>query len=207
MYMVCPNCNNEVLPTNRFCKVCGTPVNVPVSNWQNGGAQTVASPTKKKHKWIWITGGVIIALVALVLYLGSPDRNIEGIKSATLSGYDYGETIGDALHNWFGGTEEWYAMEDNGSSYVLVKGECQYLADIFEPTQVFVFRLTDDGTYFNLEDAYDENDDPIFTNTGNIADSWVMEFDETYLGTNYHELAIKAAFGDEETLSAFENVE
>lgn len=199
--MVCPNCNSEVLATDRFCKVCGTQVNIQMNNVSSDdNAQSISEKPRKKHKWIWITGCVVIAIIALALYFGSPDRDIDGVKEATLSQYDYGIPIGEALDNWFDGTEEWYTMEDSGQSYVCVRGECKYMTDAFEPTQVFLFRLTDDGEYFYFEGAYDENGNPIFSNTGNVADSWAMDIYNDYFGVNLYDYGIKAAFGDEDTL-------
>lgn len=197
--MLCPNCNSEVLSTDRFCKVCGASVNVQTNDSPNVDDQTVVTQPKKKRK-IWIIGGVVVALVVFVLYFGSDDRNIDSIKGSTLSAYDYGETIGESLNNWFGGTEEWYTMEEGSQLYVCVRGECEYLRDIFEPAQVFIFSIADDSDYFYFEGAYDENGDPIFSNTGNVADSWAMELYDSYLGVNFYEVGIKAAFGDQETL-------
>ncbi len=201
--MVCSNCGSEIFITDKFCKVCGNSLNDQTSSIQAVNQPSDAIPVKKKRKWIWVA---VIALVVLVLYFGSSDREIDSVKESTLMAYDYGKTIGTSLHNWFGGSEEWYVIEEDGETYVCVRGECKYLTDVFEPTQMFAFRLSDDGDYFYFEGAYDANEDPIFSNTGNIVDSWALELYDSYLGVNFHDYALQAAFGNDEVLSAFEDI-
>lgn len=61
-------------------------------------------------------GSIVVAVVSLLILIciGWSDwsyyrdgREIRTVKNGVLRDYDYGITIGKALHNWFDGTEEW----------------------------------------------------------------------------------------------------
>lgn len=204
--MVCPNCNNRVSENDKFCMVCGNPVNSNCATENVVNRLDIEKQKNKRHRWIWICI-IVIVIVIFLKYLGSPNRSIDSVKESTLYAYDYGKTIGVALNNWFDGTEEWYTMEDEDQLYVCVRGKCQYWNESFEPTQIFLFRISDDNEYFYFEGAYDMNENPIFSNASNLWDNWAAGFANDLYGVDFHELAVKAAFGDEESLNIIRNSE
>lgn len=156
-----------------------------------------------RKRWKLLAAAAI-ALFALNILLA--DSDIDGIKHSTLTQYDYGVTIGDALHNWFAGTEEWDAYTDHGSKYVIVSGTCPYALQEGGEPQAFYFRVVDDE-HFQFLYALDQYGDYICSSTGSYAgDAYLDVVTDVlggYIGFDLYETALEAAFGSEEAMKMF----
>ncbi len=200
--MFCPNCGQELWENAAFCKNCGTQLKSTVS------IEKKASP-KKEIKWKRI--GSIVAIIVAIFFLKSlfsGDPEINMVQNGVLNSYDYGIPIGDALHNWFHGTEEWDSFDSDGSTYVSVQGTTDY--SIFQESerQTFLFRILD-KEHFVFEGAYDSNGDFINSSNGNvILDSVFNPLNDLlsgFGGGSMYEITLKAAFGDSTSLKLLTN--
>lgn len=70
--MFCSKCGHEIDKDAKFCKHCGSAVNVETPEPQNIAEANTVSKPQKTHKWVIIVGAillaVIIAILAIVLY-------------------------------------------------------------------------------------------------------------------------------------------
>lgn len=72
-----------------------------------GGTFVIRKSTVKKA--LLGVAGFILLIILMVHYFSN--RRIHQVKEGVLSDYNYGICIGDALHQWFDGTEEWMRFQ------------------------------------------------------------------------------------------------
>lgn len=222
--MFCRNCGKEIADGDKFCQFCGygmegaaraetteTERASPINIVENGTASTEEIGEEKKHrikiKWL-IAAGIVIILVFWLMSGNGPNAYIELVQGGVLEKYDYGICIGDALHEWFAGTEEWDCYEEDDNMYVVVTGSCPYALTEWNETQTFYFKIMDDE-HFRFLGAYTDDGLTICSTSGSSA---VDEFAYSFIDwvsplyeIDFYEQALKAAFGDEEAMDIFKS--
>ena len=137
-------------------------------------------------------------------------KEIRTVKNGVLRDYDYGITIGKALHNWFDGTEDWMRDVIDGDTYVYAQGRTEYTISGQPETQTFIFRILDDE-HFVFEGAYDKNGNLISTSNGNLYGGFAVGLldgiSSMFGGNSVYEILLRAAFGDEELMEKFRDKE
>lgn len=220
--MFCRNCGKEIADGDKFCGFCGfemeeTTTETVVS--ENDSARNiidhrikntnVAVERKKRIiKWLIVAGIILITFFWFVSG-GGTDSYIEMVQDSVLNGYDYGVCIGDALHEWFAGTEEWDCYEEDGDTFVIATGSCPYALTNGNEEQRFYFKIMDDE-HFRFLSAYTGDGSKICSSSGNsVADELAYSFID-WISPLYeidlYEEALRAAFGDEEAMDIFRSV-
>ncbi len=146
-------------------------------------------------KALFCTTGFVAAIILLVCCLGNAE--IRDVKNGMLEDYNYGVSIGDALHKWFGGTEKWSSFSEDGVVYVMARGMTKYTATKKSQEQIFLFHHNDE--YFVFDGAFDTGGDYLYMGNGDV-DLFDLG-DMIVLGL--YEQTLKAAFGDKEALKRF----
>lgn len=155
---------------------------------------------------------VLVILVAVFivksLFFGS-DQYINAVKGSVLPQYDYGVNLGKSLHTWFAGEETWDTYENGDVRYVSVSGVCPYATNLTTgdgERQTFYFQILDKD-HFMFIGAYNMDGVPICTDTGNYYLNEYLDLlnDLPYVDTDLYEAALKAAFGNKESLNMFKN--
>lgn len=142
------------------------------------------------------TAGFIAAVIFLVSCLGSAE--IRGVKNGVLEDYNYGVSIGDALHKWFGGTEKWSSSSEGDVVYVMARGITKYTFSNKSQEQIFLFHYVNDE-YFVFDGAFDSDGDYLYTGNEFLD---ALSFGDLLVSGAYNQ-TLRAAFGDEETLKRF----
>lgn len=200
--MFCENCGAKIEADSSFCVQCGAKVLRQPNVECIGDCISVSKKNNsKKLKVILIVVGALLLIWILFGLIAEPDY-IEQVQDGTLMSYDYGKTIGDSLNDWFAGNVTWDSYEEYGTVYVTATGVCPYMEGVYDTRQTFLFMIVDDEHFRFLgacgSDGYD-----IFTQSSNgLIDAYAGFY--SALGVDLHELALKAAFGDQEALSGFQ---
>ncbi|MCI7531417.1 MAG: zinc-ribbon domain-containing protein [Lachnobacterium sp.] len=202
--MFCSKCGKELPENSVFCPQCGT--NVKGNLFENSLAeQKERKPSGTLIKTIATIAVILIAIRCFVGWLSNPDYE-QMVKSGKLQNYNYGETIEESLSDWFGGNVTWDSYEENDKVYVTASGVCPYMTGIYNSNQTFIFSIVDDK-HFRFNGAYDSDGNEIFTDcSSNFLNAYVNVF-TPYMDSDFHEMAIKAAFGDQESLNVFKKAE
>lgn len=223
----CSKCGAALGEGAKFCGVCGASVhpsgqtsgqewqqagpNVQSADTGTGTTQTTPDSSKGRKKWKLYLGFAVVILF-LILIVGSctgNDKYIRMVKGSTLYAYDYGVSIGDSLHKWFVGTEQWDSYEDDGDIYVTVVGDCPYALTGTGERQAFCFEIID-KEHFQFLGAFNEEGTPICTDTGSdIVNAYVgamLDWMSPLYSVDFYEEALKAAFGNEESLEMFKKI-
>lgn len=208
--MYCKECGKRIPENAKFCSGCGFMVEEKSSIIQND----LMKVEEKKSGWfvkgIKFSTVIFLAIIVLDIIFSFFSVNyIEFVKQSRLVNYDYGQNIGSALDNWFMGKVTWDSYEENKNVYVTARGECPYFADSFNSSQTFVFKILDDE-HFLFVQACDGDGNDIFVNSRNPMDNWYMDFYSDIFGLygvdiDMHEVGIKAAFGDPDSLAIIQN--
>lgn len=203
--MFCENCGSKIEYGSNYCVKCGSKI-IYQSNATFSTEQSV-QPKRgigKIIKNILIGIGAFF-LVCIVIGLLAETDYVDMIKGGTLTRYNYGKTIGDSLDDWFGGNVTWDSYESYGTTYVTATGICPYTGGLYESNQTFTFMIVDDD-HFQFLGAYGSDGNEIFSTSTNgwLVDSYVNLY--SVLGVDLHESALKAAFGDEESLEALKKM-
>lgn len=137
--------------------------------------------------------GFILLIILIVRYFNN--RKINEVKDGVLSDYNYGICIGDALHEWFGGTENWRDFSENGMDYVMVRGITSYTITGEWQEQIFLFRIVD-SEHFVFEGAFDSDGDYLYMGTDNV------DFSDfgSLLDWGVYKGMLHGAFGNKEVL-------
>ena len=201
--MFCSKCGKEIPEGGMFCPKCGANINSNM-NIQQGNKQNSSGKTIKTLI-IMVAIAIVLGIGILIVigWLSEPDY-IQMVKGSTLSQYNYGETIEESLSDWFGGKVTWDSYEEDETIYVTVKGVCPYMQEIYNKDHVFIFTIVDDE-HFRFEGAYDSDGNEIFTNCNNYEFKIWEQMMSIYSDVSIHELALKAAFGDQDSLQIFKN--
>jgi hypothetical protein len=199
--MFCESCGAKIENESVFCGECGAKIISP----------HVTMPSNSDVRSKWSIGGVIKGILAafgalalvFVLYVLLVDTDyVEMVKDSSLSKYNYGESIGESLNEWFDGNVTWDSYETYGTTYVTATGVCPYVDGLFDSNQTFTFMIVDDD-HFRFIGAYGSDGYEICSkNTG----SWVNDIYfglASRFGLDIHDVALKAAFGDQESLDIF----
>ena len=202
--LFCPQCGVVISVGSDFCSNCGGKL--------SNGKTVVSQQAETQKKSVWKKIGVIILIVVFaiivlfgILVLCTPDQE-QRIKEGSMIYYDYGETLDESLKDWFGGEVTWDSFEEEGKEYVTASGVCPYMADVYNSDQTFVFQIVDDS-HFEFVGAYDSDGYEIFTNgTDDLMGAYLRLLDSCG-EENFYNLAIKAAFGDQESLNMFKDMQ
>lgn len=137
--------------------------------------------------------GFILLIILIVRYFSN--RKINEVKDGVLADYNYGVCIGDALHEWFGGTEDWRDLSENGMDYVMVRGITSYTITGEWQEQIFLFRIID-SEHFVFEGAFDSNGDYLYMGSDNV------DFSDfgSLLDWGVYKGMLHGAFGNKEVL-------
>lgn len=207
--MFCGNCGAEMKEGTAFCGNCG-------ARMENAGVPPerfdMSEKPKKQYGVVKVFAVILVLCIAIGVCKKSKlfDSDIRGVKNGNLFSYDYGITIGDALHTWFDGDEEWTSYEKGGYTYVEAYGYSPYgLAG--EEWQKFVFKMDEVDDRFSFTGAYDGAERYIWSSGSNMYDDWsigLLNEIYSYAGVENatYELAIRAAFGDAESLDAVRKI-
>lgn len=147
-------------------------------------------------KALLCAAGLIAAIIFLVCCLGNAE--IRDVKNGVLEDYNYGVSIGDALHKWFGGTEKWSSYSEDGVVYVMAHGMTKYTVTKKSQEQIFLFHHINDE-YFVFDGAFDMSGDYLYMGNGDVD---LFDLGDMIVYGLY-EQTLKAAFGDKETLKKF----
>lgn len=197
---------------------------IPKENMKNQQSTGGAEQEQKDHKtnirsssenWNIKKWGkrVLIILAAVFIVKGlffGPDRYIRAVKGGVLPKYDYGVNLGKSLHTWLAGEETWDTYENGDVRYVSVSGVCPYATSAVMgdgEKQTFYFQIIDKDHFYFIG-AYNMDGVPICTDTGNYYLNEYIDLlsDLPYVDTNFYEAALKAAFGDKESLNVFKRM-
>ncbi|MDE7209841.1 MAG: hypothetical protein K2O03_00165, partial [Lachnospiraceae bacterium] len=140
--------------------------------------------------------GFIVTIILLVCCIGNSE--IRDVKNGVLEDYNYGISIGDALHEWFGGTEKWSSFSEDGVVYVMARGMTKYTANQKTQEQIFLFHHINTD-YFVFDGAFDANGDYLYTGNEVLE---LLNFGDLIVRGLY-EQTLRAAFGDKEALQRF----
>lgn len=139
---------------------------------------------------------LVIALVIFICHkvelveLIQEKYYMERVKASDFSKIYAGTSIGDALHTWFDGTEDWICEKKRDTFYIEVTGLTEYTLTGFNEIQTFEFEVEEGKDYYTFERACNNQNDPIGTTDSEYWDNQRLE--DTY------KMMVKAAFGDEE---------
>lgn len=176
-----------------------------------GAERTSSDRPKGRKKWKIGLGAAAVILILIWIVGGSSgkEKYISMVKGSTLYAYDYGISIGDSLHRWFAGTEQWDSYEDDGDIYVTAIGDCPYSLTGTGERQMFSFEIVD-KEHFKFTGAVNMDGEPICTDSGNdILNAYVgavLDWMSPLYNLDFYEEAVKAAFGNEESLEMFKEM-
>lgn len=214
VYEVCPQCGMALTGTVT-CSKCGLKTRMPINAECYKILQNDKGVNKHNRIGVLITVAItlimcfaIILLIFGALLTSCESSEVTIVKGGVMDRYNYGQSIGDALDNWFGGTEDWYSYSSDGKTYVICEGYTSKTLTKQSEKQQFVFWIVDeDSGRFMFENAYDVDGYPICSQTGNIGSQLDLQIANEFFGLfgyDIHQFAIEAAFGNKERLSYFE---
>lgn len=212
--MFCSNCGKELVAGSQFCSECGTQVITksssappPVHQESSMQAKGVLNQTVVVHKFdIWGLFKGLVGIIVVIVIAGyfisevMEESNISLVKDGKLIAYDYGTSIGQALHKWFDGTETWTTYTMDGKTYVECSGTTKQTVTGEPEKERFVFIVSDDDAFL-FKDAYDTSGSPIGSNTGDAAANLGLGIYNSIAGIfgyDTHSILLEAAFGNPE---------
>lgn len=222
--MFCSNCGKELVVGSQFCPECGSQIIAkaegvssstppPVSKESLGQTKEAPNQTVVIHKFdIWGLFKGLIGIIVVIIVAGyfisviNDGSNISRVKEGKLLAYDYGKSIGQALHKWFDGTEDWTTYSMDGKTYVECSGTTKHTVTGESEKERFLFVISDDDESFFFENAYDPSGYPIGSNTGDVAGNLGLGIYDSVLGLfgyDTHSFLLEVAFGNPEYADGF----
>lgn len=206
--MFCGNCGAVVEEGAEFCGNCGAKIENAISTEM---PDQRIEPSKKKYGIIKVIAVILILCIGIGICKKSNifNSDIRTVKHGTLFQYDNDVNIGDSLHTWFDGKEEWASYKKGDTVYVEAYGYTPYGINGKE-WQKFVFTMDDVDGRFTFRGAYDGNEQYIWTSASDFQTDWSIGLlNDIYsyagIGNTTYELAISAAFGNEDALQSIKN--
>lgn len=198
--MYCESCGEQLDGRSSFCPKCGAKVDATAFAIEESGT--------KKHlayKKIKVACIIVVAFLSICIFLDWVlGDEIDGVKNGTLTSYSYGKSIGESLEDWFDGDVTWDSYEEDDTVFVTASGICPYMADMYDDHQTFIFQIVDDD-HFQFLGAYDSDGYEIFSKSKyGIIDTYANI--ASLVGVDLYESALKAAFGDEQSLNSFKDM-